>query len=173
MSGLLTIPSSTLLWALAVVLAALFGGFVHAFLVLERPLAPDNSFKYEFAATPARAGDMFRRWGAAGRPIMRRSLHLDFYFMVVYAFMYAVLTLLATRGVAHAWAQPFGLWLVLAPFVAWVLDIVENLGLLAALNQYKTPPAGPLAVSTAAASIKFVLLLACSLFWLGVIFRLL
>jgi len=58
--------------------------------------------------------------------------------------------------------------LVLAPFAAWALDIVENLGLLAALNQSDHPPALPLAVSALAATVKVALLLLALLYILVV-----
>ena len=172
MQTLLTVPPTGWLWALAVLLVAGVGGFFYYLSRLEQPLKPYNSIKYEFAATPERATKMFKHWGSTGMAIMRRSLHLDFAFMPVYAFACAACTLLAGRSVSGA-TQTLSLWLVPAPFVAWALDIVENLGLLAALDRYQNPPAQRLAVSAAAAGVKFTLLLLCVLYILGAMFHVL
>src|SRR5258708_40139794 len=101
-----------------------------------------TNFRWTLAYTtpPCLWLKMFDHWGRAGMAVMRRSLHVDFAFMPVYAFAAAMCTLLAARS-ASGFAQNVGLWLVLAPFLAWALDIVENLGLLAALDHYPNPPA--------------------------------
>jgi hypothetical protein len=99
--------------------------------------------------------------------IGRKSLIIDFAYMPVYAFTFAALTLLAARA-ASGRAQSWGLWLALAPFGAWAFDILENVGLLVALRRHANPPALELAVSAAAAILKFGLLGLTVFYWFGV-----
>jgi hypothetical protein len=154
---LLTVPNTKVLAILAILLSAAFIGFSAYLFRLDKPLAPYSTIQFEFARTPERAGDMFKEWGAEHMAVARRGLLLDFAYMPVYALACAALTLLAARF-APDWLQNWGLWLLAAPFVAWGLDIIENFGLLAALNQWQAPPPLPLAVSAGAAAAKFGLL---------------
>jgi hypothetical protein len=160
---------------------SLFGtmGFMVAFNVIHRPMAPYNILDYEFAWTPERAAEMFAAWGEAGQQAARTSLVIDFGFMPAYALLLASLALNEARLARAAWARRLstplrvqaagrlGWWPVALPFGAWLLDAIENLALMRALAQAAQPPAAPLAVAGTAATVKFALLAACALYIVG------
>jgi hypothetical protein len=142
-------------------------GFMALFAIHDRPLQPYGIVGYEFAWTPGRALEMFRAWGEAGRQVARESLWIDFGFMPAYALLGAGLTLSAARGAQSGWAQRLGMWAARLPFGAWALDAVENVALLRALGSPEQPPAAPLAVAGAAATVKFGLLAVCAVYMVG------
>jgi hypothetical protein len=147
-------------------MVALVAGFMFTFQVLNQPLAPYNIVAFEFAWTPAQAMQMMTAWGEAGNIAARQSLWIDFGFMPAYAIGMAALTLLAARALAGRW-QTLGLWLMLAPFAAWILDAIENVNLLAALDAAPNPSASALTLAGWAATFKFVLLALCIVYWLA------
>ena len=71
-----------------------------------------------------------------GIDVARVNLKLDFGFIPAYALLFASLTLLVSLYRAGL-AQSIGLWLVLAPFVAGIFDVVENMYLLNILSAFK------------------------------------
>jgi hypothetical protein len=155
---------------------SLFGtmGFMVAFNVIHRPMAPYNILDYEFAWTPERAAEMFAAWGEAGQRAARTSLVVDFGFMPAYALLLACLALNEAR-LARRLSTPLrvqaagrlGWWPAALPFGAWVLDAIENLALMRALAQAAQPPAAPLAVAGTAATVKFALLAVCTVYIVG------
>jgi hypothetical protein len=166
MSRWLTWPETPSLLLLVLFTASLMAGFIFFFQLLNRSLAPYDIVAFELAWTPARAGQMMRAWAEAGNAAARQSLWIDFAFMPAYALSFAGLTLLAGRATSGR-MQMVGLWLTLAPFAAWALDAVENLSLLNTLDNATNPSASVLTLAGAAATIKFLLLLVCMLYWLS------
>jgi hypothetical protein len=129
------------------------------FGIHDRPLAPFSIVSYELAFTPARALAMFNAWGEAGRRVARESLLIDFAFMPAYALALGGLALAEAR-LAAGQMQRIGLAITLAPVMAAVFDVVENLALLAALSQPAAPSAGMLLVAGVCAVVKFALIIA-------------
>ncbi len=124
---------------------------------------------YELAFTPQRANAILEAWGPEVEPYARHSLLVDFAFMPSYALLFAGVTLLIART-AQGGLRRAGLWMVRWPFVAAVLDAVENIMLLSMLGHAGEVAAGPPLVAGAAAALKFLLLIATVLYWLvGVI----
>jgi hypothetical protein len=142
-------------------------GFVAVFAVHDRPLQPYGIVGYEFAWTPARALEMFRAWGEPGRQVARESLWIDFGFMPAYALLAAGLALNAARQAESGRARRLGRWAAALPFGAWALDALENVMLLRVLGSPAQPPAAPLAVAGAAATVKFGLLAVCAAYVVG------
>jgi len=103
-----------------------------------------------------------------GIDIARANLSLDFWFIPAYALLFASLTLLISLYLTGL-AQSIGLWLFLAPFVAGIFDVVENMYLLDILsafeNDQKIFPNTTLTASLSAI-IKFGLLVIVVLYWL-------
>ncbi len=168
MSRLLAWPKSQNVLFIALLMLAGIAGFQYTFRVIHQPLAPRTIVDFEFAWTPANAAQMMGAWGAAGDTAARQSLLIDFGFIPVYALAFAGFTLLAARAAQNR-LQTLGLWLVLAPFVAGLLDAIENLCLLNALDNATSPSAALLTLAGSMAAIKFALLLAALLYWLIVI----
>jgi hypothetical protein len=91
--------------------------------------------------------------------------------MPAYALLGAGLALSVARGVESGWVRRWGMWAAALPFGAWALDATENVMLLRALGSPDQPPAAPLVVAGAAATLKFALLAVCAAYgvgaWLG------
>jgi hypothetical protein len=157
-------PSSrTLRRVIVVAFIATFGLFL-LFQWHDAPLSPYTIVSFELAWTPEQATPMLTAWGAAGQQVARESLWLDFAFMPAYAFLFAGVVLVAARSTARrmpSTLQNLGLWLVVAPFVAWASDITENLALLRVLAAPADPSRVALQVAGLASSFKFELLLLC------------
>jgi hypothetical protein len=166
MQRFLTTPQNKNLIALTLTAVAATAGVWYILGMINRNLAPYTIIDLEFARTTQRLSEMTMAWGEAGNSAAALSLWVDFAFMPAYALLFAGLTLLAARAVSGAW-RTLGLWLTLAPFVAWAFDALENVMLLNAL-----PPAAPtnagLTVAAVAAAIKFGLLLIGAVYVLAV-----
>ncbi len=130
------------------------------FAVHDRGLSPYSIVAYELAWTPAQAARLFAAWGAAGARVARESLWIDFAFMPAYALLFAGLVLTEARDVT-AGLRRVGLRIVLAPLAAWLFDALENASLLGVLGDTAAPSAPLLLAAGLAASLKFLLLLAC------------
>ena len=120
---------------------------------------------YELAFTPGQADALLRSWGSVGQQAARRSLLIDFPFMVSYALLFAGVTLLISRT-QEGWPAVAGRWLTLAAPLAALLDGIENLMLLSMLGRGGSIPSLPPVVAGVAASLKFSLLLLVIVYWL-------
>jgi hypothetical protein len=103
-----------------------------------------------------------------GVDIARANLKLDFWFIPAYVLLFASLTLLVSLYLTGQ-VQSIGLWLTFVPFVAGILDIVENIFLLKMLSAFeknqKISPNTTLTASLSAMA-KFGLLIIVVLYWL-------
>jgi hypothetical protein len=133
---------------------------------IDRALRPHGIVGYEFAGSAERALRMFSDWGEAGREAARTSLRYDVPYLLVYPFLFSSLTLLASRTPSGGLAA-LGTWLAVAPFVAAVLDALEDLALWRALDRFQQPPESLLRLAALAAGTKFLLLGASGLYALG------
>lgn len=165
MSRFIRWPKSQSLLVVVLLSISLVLGFLFYFQLLNRDLAPYTIVDFELAWTAAKAQAMLTSWGEVGRAAARQSLIIDFAFMPTYALGMAALTLLAARSLTGRW-QALGLWLVLAPLAAWALDAVENVNLLALVDHTANPVASAVTSASWSATIKFLLLIACILYWL-------
>jgi hypothetical protein len=165
MNGLADIPSRTL-WVIAASAGALTAALSWKLFVIDRALKPHSIVGYEFAWSAERAMRMFSDWGEAGREAARMSLRYDVPYLLVYPFLFSALTLLAART-ASGWLVPLGPWLAVAPFVAAVLDALEDLALWRVLDRFQRPPESLLHGAALAAGTKFLLLGASALYALG------
>jgi hypothetical protein len=132
-------------------------------LALEREMTRTGGpgiITFELAGTPQRTERIMQRWGKTGRAAARRSLILDYPFLVAYASLQALacnaasdsmrrrdLNMLAAAGAPLAWGQ----------LAAGGFDAIENAALLAILAGH----GGHLpALARACARAKFSLLTA-------------
>ena len=127
---------------------------------LRSPEAPLGIVSLELARTPERAGRIVREWTPEQQATARRSLRLDFTYLVVYALALslacaaladAVQGRRASLGRAAA-ALSWG------SLIAGALDVVENLALFTVLRGGGSVTAP--AIAFFAASLKFALLVA-------------
>lgn len=141
---------------------------------LDSPEAPMGIVSLELARTPEKMGRIVDEWTPRQEATARRSLRLDFTYLVVYALALSLAcaaladaTWLGRRAVATAAAAMS--WGSLA---AGALDAVENVALLAVLRGAAMTMAPP--VAFAAASLKFALVgAALTVLAIGGILRLL
>jgi hypothetical protein len=120
---------------------------------------------FELAGTNQGARQILAGWGDDGVAAARRSLHLDFPFLIGYAGLGAVLAACSAEPVGDAgwaWMTPVTWGAAVGAVLAGVLDTVENLALLRVISASPDLGAdlGPDArVARQAALAKFGLLL--------------
>lgn len=169
MDGLSSIQSRTTL----LLIIALSGVVSFVLLVklfaIDRELKPYTILHYEFAWSAEHAKRMFDAWGEPGRSAARKSLVYDLPFILAYPFLVSALTLLAARAAPGKYAL-LGVWLGGAPFVAAILDVIEDIALWRALDQFQQPPEHLLQLAAIAAGVKFLLLALSGLYALAVWF---
>jgi hypothetical protein len=122
---------------------------------------------FELAEDVREARRILTSWGVAGQAAARRSVLLDYGFLVAYSMLLALLSLYVAdradeRGVT--WLAVAGVVTAWLALVAGGLDAVENTALLRTLG------GGPTAVSVRvayrAAQLKFTLVAVCLLYFL-------
>jgi len=120
---------------------------------------PVNQGQLELAWTNARAKELLSQWQDDARERMRLVVLWDYVFIPGYSiFLFVMCSLVAGASHAERNRGNFGAWLAYAQFVAGLLDMVENLGLLQLLKPVPAPFWAPLASSCA--SVKFLIVLA-------------
>jgi hypothetical protein len=165
MKGLTGISSRTL-WSIAALSGVLVAVLSVKLSAIDGALKPYGIVCYEFAGSAERALRMYSAWGEAGREAARTSLRYDVPYLLAYPFLFSSLTLLAARTVS-GWLAALGTWLAVAPFVAAVLDALEDLALWLALDRFQQPPESLLHFAALAAGMKFLLLGPSGLYALG------
>ena len=114
---------------------------------------------FEFAASEERTREILTDWGEEGRDAARLSLWLDFPYLVLYGAFLATAAA-ATRDLAqHRGWRRFaraGRPLVVLPLLGAACDVVENVGLLIALDERGGDWAPLLATIFASAKFLFV-----------------
>lgn len=166
MTILLSKPSRRVLIAITLISLIVTLVIWLQFRILEQVMTAEGGagiVSYELAFTSQHAASILQDWGLEAQAAARRSLLLDFPFMLAYALAFGGITLLLARA-QRGWLQTLGLWLVPACFVAALLDMIENLFLLSMLNTQTTADPAPFVAGTAA-SIKFALLLIVLIYW--------
>lgn len=114
---------------------------------------------FELAGSSAEVERLFRIWGSDGQQLARRSLYLDFPFILAYSFCLALLIFRAGRWSLHRWL-PY--WLIAAlaalQLLAGLLDVGENFCLLRLLDGRQAEWLPPLARWLALLKFGFVAL---------------
>src|SRR5687768_1399206 len=115
--------------------------------------------EFELARTSEQASEYYGELGEEGRDAARESLYLDYPFLVLYGFLYAMAALVvaaraAERGMAGIarWGRP----MAIAGLTAAACDAVENAALLRVLDGHTDQPWPGIAFVFA--STKFLLL---------------
>ena len=88
---------------------------------------------FEFAWTASQITAIFAAWGPEGMALHATGIYWDFLYIVGYGSLIAGLILLLSRQLTGK-VQLVGLYLTLSPFLAGNFDCIENLLLLAMLN---------------------------------------
>jgi hypothetical protein len=114
---------------------------------------------FEFAGTQAKVDQMRADWGQSGTDAAKRSLWIDYAYIVAYG-TFLVLASAATHDlvVRRGWTRMAAFGIAAMPFAAAAaaFDVIEDVGLLLAVNGH----GGDLAPGLAriCASLKFLLL---------------
>lgn len=88
---------------------------------------------FEVAFTAEKAGEIVKTWGPDLQRAARESLLIDFAYLVAYALFMSSLTLLVTRS-CKGTLQRIGSKIAVMPWIAALLDAVENVCLLYTLG---------------------------------------
>ena len=114
--------------------------------------------EFELARTSEKASELYGELGEKGRDGATESLYLDYPFLVLYGFLYAMACLVvgaraAERGMTRLaeWGRP----LALAGLMSAACDAVENVALLRVADGHTDQPWPGIAFSFA--SVKFAL----------------
>ncbi|NMO18532.1 hypothetical protein HPC49_52400 [Pyxidicoccus fallax] len=154
---LLESPKKPVLIALTVV-----GALGVLLIGRQMPVRGGDILALEFVWTPEQALALLDAWGPLKYDAARMSVWVDFPFIAAYATLLMGLVLLAARA-SRGGLQRLGLGLALVPWLAGLLDVVENLCLLRILDGPADPP-GPLVTMLAGtcATAKFLGVIACA-----------
>jgi len=155
---------SIALWFLVLLSVAIIGWIFPQLRAIDGTLKDSSGsgiLDLEFAFRAGKAAAIRDSWPISGEPplraLARRSLKLDFGFILGYGLFYAALSLLAFYQVQPS-ARRIWRWLVAFPLVAAACDVLENLCLLTILGAEGRPAAWLPALASSAASLKFLLL---------------
>lgn len=110
---------------------------------------------FELAFTQEKAGEILETWGLELQEEARKSLYIDFAYLLAYALFLSSLTLLVTRSV-NGTIQRTGMVTARMPVAAALLDIAENVLLLHVINTSALSGAAVMSAGVCAV-IKFVL----------------
>ena len=125
-----------------------------------------NILDYEFAWTASQVETIFIAWGSEGKQQIAFGIYLDFLYIIAYGFFIAGCLLLATRALDEGKLQNIGLVLVISPFIAGILDIIENINLLAMIYNDAFIDLGSPLIASICATIKFGIIFLDIIFWL-------
>lgn len=125
----------------------------------------------EFAWNASTATTILAAWGSTYIPHEILGIYIDFTFIPSYAtFMAALTLLLARRFSGHP--QELGFILVIAPFIAGILDVVENMHLLIMMGSPTAIIDTIPLIASLCATIKFALIIIVILyFFIGLLIQ--
>jgi len=103
---------------------------------LKTAVAPAGIISFEFAGTLAVAQQMIESWGAVGRIHAGLSLGFDYLFLVLYPFAIGLGCVIVARA---GFLSTLGILLAWGPWVAAVLDAIENYALIQLLLGAQDP----------------------------------
>ncbi len=159
-----TVPKS---WIVGLLTAIGFGIFITINLLVFRAVDTPTYgiIAYEFAWTVEKVNVIFAAWGSSGMLAQGVGVIWDFPYIIGYSLFIAGCILLVSRMNVGS-MQNIGLYLTLSPFIAGLLDAIENTFLLIMLNNSsEIAPAYP-KIAAIAAGIKFGLLIVGILYFL-------
>ena len=166
-------PPFPRLFARRHVLLALFAGGAIAGAFALPDLATlsdrgDGIISFELARTPQRASEILSAWDDEGRDAARRSLYLDYPFLVFYGLFLAGACSAVARRAGELGRAPLatvGILLAWGALLAAWSDAFENLALLLVVGEHTSQPWPGLAFSFA--TLKFALLVPAVLYALA------
>lgn len=168
-----TSPSSKLLYT--VLICAIIPFIIISVLfqldnALMSALSPYNILHFEFAFDQATAQIILADWQSNSLiPLILYNTYLDFAYIAAYGLALMAANILVTRSLSDR-CYNLGIICALAPLVAGVLDVVENINLITMLNDPVGFPAYAPTIASISAGIKFGLLfLALGFLLLGLV----
>ena len=121
--------------------------------------------EFELAWTAERIRTIFEAWGAKGKQMEATAVWLDFLFIPAYVLLIFGCLLLVTRQLEGK-IQEIGLVMVITPFIAGLLDVIENINLLAMIYNRAFIDLGSPFIASLCAIIKFGIIFLDIIFWL-------
>ena len=118
---------------------------------------------FEFAWTADGIQKIFSAWGSTGKQLEATAIYWDFLYIPAYAFLIAGCNLLVVQRLEGK-PQEIGLYIVITPFIAGLLDVIENINLLLMINDDIFINLGSPFIASICATVKF------GLVFLGIIF---
>lgn len=130
---------------------------------------PYGILDFEFAWVPEQVLIIFASWGPSGMAAETLAIYWDFLYIVGYGSFIFGAILLVTRRLEGR-LQKIGLWMTLAPILAGIFDIIENINLLVMLDAAPTFSSFVPFLASLMALIKFsVLILGIAFFFVALV----
>ncbi|MHA1150644.1 MAG: hypothetical protein ACTSR8_20680 [Promethearchaeota archaeon] len=122
--------------------------------------------EFEFAWTADTIRTIFKAWGKNGKQMEALAVWLDFLYIPSYVFLIAGTLLLTTRSLNEGKVQNIGLILIISPFIAGILDVIENINLLAMIYNGAFIDLGSPFIASICATFKFGIIFLDIIFWI-------
>lgn len=110
-------------------------GWMYFMSASVKPVNSKQIVAFELAKTPEAAADIIKHWteiDAIGKA--KKSIYLDFVFLVMYSFSIALGCLVLSKFTENAFLIQSGLWLSRVIMIAGLSDVIENLAMLKTLS---------------------------------------
>jgi hypothetical protein len=99
------------------------------------PFTSKQIVEFELAKTPEAASQLLIEWQEKNLIAKaKKSIHLDFVFLVLYSFAIALASLAVSDFTGNRFLIQMGLWLSRIVMVAGLSDVVENLAMLRTIS---------------------------------------
>ncbi len=120
---------------------------------------------FEFAWTKEQILTIFTTWGPLGMELQEAGVYWDFLYIFGYVVPLFALILYISRKLEDTLAK-IGLYMSLAPILAGIFDLIENINLLIMLNESPNFTSFVPLIASLSATIKFGFLLIGAIFFL-------
>jgi hypothetical protein len=159
-----TAPKS---WIVGLLAAIGFGIFISINILVFRTIStPEYGIiAYEFAWSVEKVNTIFAAWGPSGILAQRIAILWDFPYIIGYSLLIAGCILLVAR-LNEGNMQTIGLYFTLIPFIAGILDAIENTFLLIMIDYSSNIVSAYPIIAAIAAGLKFGLLIIGILYFL-------
>lgn len=165
---LLEFPKKKILVLITIIAFSLFFLLTLLFSPIETELKERTGYgviEFEFAWNSGTIKKIFKAWGSEGKKQQIFITYMDFLYIIFYSFFMAGCILLVTRKLEGK-MQKMGLYMTLAPFLAGIFDVIENINLLLMLGNDTFVDSGCPFIASLCATIKFSFLLISICFFL-------
>lgn len=150
-----------LLWGLTLV--GLVGSGIFGPKATPRGLPQLTMVEFEVCWDSEHAQKLMGGWTDDVRSEVRRAVRADFFFIIAYVLLLMGLVLLSAREASDE-TRGLGVGLALAPVLAGLFDVVENLCLFQVLDRPAQPSPTAIVAASTLATLKFALIFGCAVY---------